>query len=54
MARPGIEKGQVVWAKLGGYPWWPGIVCAKQVDSVQDDCESSRKVTVKFIGENTQ
>jgi hypothetical protein len=54
MARPGIEKGQVVWAKLGGYPWWPGIVLTKQVDTIHDDSDSSRKVTVKFIGENTQ
>lgn len=21
-----LEVGQIVWAKVRGYPWWPGIV----------------------------
>ena len=21
-----IQQGSVVWVKLKGYPWWPGIV----------------------------
>ena len=21
-----FTKGEVVWAKIRGYPWWPGIV----------------------------
>ena len=21
-----IQQGNVVWVKLKGYPWWPGIV----------------------------
>ena len=60
MARSGIEKGQVVWAKLGGYPWWPGIVRLTQVDETGDEGQNkdsgpgARRVTVKFIGENTQ
>lgn len=23
-----FKKGDVVWAKIRGYPWWPGIVSA--------------------------
>jgi hypothetical protein len=21
-----FEKGEVVWAKIKGFPWWPGVV----------------------------
>ncbi|CAG9329170.1 unnamed protein product [Blepharisma stoltei] len=34
---------QLVWAKVDGFPWWPGIVISTELDSV----------TVYFIGENS-
>jgi hypothetical protein len=24
-----LKIGQVVWAKIKGYPWWPGMVSIK-------------------------
>lgn len=21
-----FKKGEIVWAKVKGYPWWPGVV----------------------------
>jgi hypothetical protein len=21
-----FKKGHVIWAKIRGYPWWPGVV----------------------------
>ena len=24
-----IKQGEVVWVKIKGYPWWPGIVSIK-------------------------
>ena len=54
MAMPGIEKGQVVWAKLGEYLWWPGIVPSNQIDSLHPATEPSTQVTVQFIGECAQ
>ncbi len=45
-----FEKGEVVWAKIKGYPWWPAVVGVP--------CESrngeSAKILVNFIGENSQ
>ncbi len=25
-----FQAGELVWAKITGYPWWPGVVAAKQ------------------------
>jgi hypothetical protein len=45
------SKGEVVWAKIKGFPWWPGVV-----GKLQEDKEDSGKLTeilVNFIGENS-
>lgn len=54
-----LQIGQVVWAKVRGYAWWPGVVRVTQVSEVKQEEDSdeevqSAKVTVHFIGENTQ
>jgi hypothetical protein len=57
-----VSMGQspflVVWAKIRGYPWWPGVVSGNQIEisnsaaarTLNPDCI----YTVRFIGENTQ
>jgi len=44
-----FEPGDIVWAKVKGYPWWPGIV--SKVDS-QPPTPTVYEVT--FIGDNSQ
>lgn len=39
-----MKLGDVVWAKVQGYPYWPGIISAAE----------GKNVTVHFIGDNTQ
>jgi PWWP domain. len=48
----------VVWAKIRGYPWWPGVVIPKQIEitnsAYYSELPQNSLHTVKFIGENTQ
>ena len=44
-----FEKGEVVWAKIKGYPWWPAVVGL----NAETKFDSS-KILVNFIGENSQ
>ena len=37
-----MTEGEVVWAKVAGYPWWPAVITAVTTESV----------TVAFLGEN--
>lgn len=41
-----FKNGNLVWAKLDGYPWWPSIVCLHPVKQVE--CHSG-KVHVQFF-----
>jgi|LakMenEpi03Aug12_release.lakeMendotaPanAssembly.Ray.scaffolds.fasta_scaffold2631294_1 hypothetical protein len=54
-----LQIGQVVWAKVRGYAWWPGVVRVMQVSEIKQEEDSgegvqSAKITVHFIGENSQ
>jgi len=44
------QKGEVVWAKVKGFPWWPGVV-AKVADSREKELEN--QFLVKFIGDKS-
>jgi len=43
-----FKKGDVVWAKVRGYSWWPA-----KISEVQRASERERKYKVDFIGDNT-
>jgi hypothetical protein len=42
-----FNVGEVVWAKIRGYPWWPGYI-----RGIEDD-NKEKKFVVQFIGDNT-
>jgi len=44
-------KGEVVWAKIKGFPWWPGVV-AKVIEQ-KDNPDNLQEILVNFIGENS-
>jgi hypothetical protein len=46
-----IKRGDVVWAKVRGYSWWP----AKVGEVLRGDlrCDKERKYRVDFLGDNT-
>ena len=39
-----FQRGEVVWGKIKGYPWWPCVI----IDSI-----NSLKYKVKFFNDNT-
>lgn len=41
------QLNQLVWAKVKGYPWWPGIV-------VRINKDRRDLYTIDFIGDTTQ
>lgn len=54
-----FKKGEVVWAKVRGYSWWPGIV--KKISLKISKAEIKKnlgnfkevRILVKFIGDNS-
>lgn len=42
-----FQIDEIVWAKVRGYPWWPGIIV-----SINKDIKEL--YTINFIGDNTQ
>eukprot|EP01017_Pseudomicrothorax_dubius_P038881 TRINITY_DN5894_c0_g1_i1.p1 TRINITY_DN5894_c0_g1~~TRINITY_DN5894_c0_g1_i1.p1 ORF type:complete len:507 (+),score=92.96 TRINITY_DN5894_c0_g1_i1:19-1539(+) len=46
---PVYRRGEVVWAKIKGYPWWP----AKVSRVVETREKVQRMLLVNFVGENT-
>ena len=41
-----MELNQVVWGKVRGFPWWPGIVINKQITEIAE-----KGFKVEFIGD---
>lgn len=60
-----FKKGEIVWAKVRGYSWWPGIVkkITLKVTNIDDTIYGQNKINssisreirilVKFIGDNS-
>jgi hypothetical protein len=50
-----FKKGDLVWAKIRGYPWWPGIVQSSKVKlgTNKEEINKEVKLLVNFLGDNT-
>ena len=49
-----IKKGDIVWAKVKGFPWWPGEVKRITQSTLgNNDNEKEKQVTINFIGHNS-
>jgi F0F1-type ATP synthase alpha subunit len=52
-----FRKGEVVWAKVRGFPWWPAVVKSVNIKILKQDEEEEeyRNTTalVYFIGDNS-
>ena len=47
--------GEIIWAKIRGHPWWPGLVKLNpkyQITGVDDDSKE-KKYLINFIGDNS-
>lgn len=53
MSSSGFSKGDIVWAKIKGFPWWPAIIGKVNSDK-KDSSSAEKKYKVDFIGENSQ
>lgn len=43
-----VSLGDVLWAKLGNWPWWPAkVISAHQVEQI--DPEEKKPVIVRFF-----
>jgi hypothetical protein len=53
------QKGEVVWAKVRGFPWWPGVIQnilrITKVDEEEGFMKEIKetKIKVSFVGDNS-
>ena len=47
MSKISFTVGEIIWAKIRGYPWWPAIITGTE------DEQREKKYAVSFIGDNT-
>ena len=47
MSNISFNVGEIIWAKIRGYPWWPAIITGAEDDNRE------KKYTVSFIGDHT-
>jgi len=47
MSNVSFNVGEIIWAKIRGYPWWPATITGAEDDNRE------KKYAVSFIGDNT-
>ena len=49
-----FKKGDIVWAKVRGFPWWPGVIRRIIVlKNNKSDSSEEKKYVIDFIGDNS-
>ena len=48
-----VSPGEVVWAKIKGYAWWPAVVSPIQVSRKKQRKGQESLIRVSFVGEDT-
>lgn len=43
-----FKPRELVWAKIQGYPWWPGII-----NNIDEEADENSKFMVNFFGDTT-
>ena len=47
MSNVSFNVGEVIWAKIRGYPYWPAMITGTEDDNRE------KKYAISFIGDNT-
>jgi len=42
-----FKRGDIVWAKVRGFPWWPGIVKSINIKITQNDDDENELNQIK-------
>ena len=48
-----FKKGDIVLAKIGGFPWWPAMVLIKFIQVASVRIEKEPRILVNFIGDRS-
>ena len=48
-----FKKGDIVWAKVRGFPWWPGVIRHILLKNNKNDSSEEKKFLIDFIGDNS-
>lgn len=43
-----FKKNDILWAKLKGFPWWPG-----KINSIKSTSSNQHTITIEFYGDKT-
>lgn len=43
-----FKKNEIIWAKLKGFPWWPG-----KINSIKSTCSNQHTIMIEFFGDKT-
>lgn len=49
-----FQDQELAWAKMKGFPWWPGIVISKKITDNRIGSNGESEYRIDFIGENSQ
>ena len=48
-----FKKGDIVWAKVRGFPWWPGVIRHISMKNNKNDSYEEKIFLIDFIGDDS-